>query len=68
MSDAEQSATEAGDVGEEWPYAVTPADEDAQRQFSRRELKMLATNGEIYAGSRARAMVEYAEQVPDQPR
>jgi hypothetical protein len=68
VSDAEQFATEASDVGEEWPYAVTPADEDAQRQFSRRELKMLATNGEIYAGSRARAMVEYAEQVPDQPR
>jgi len=68
VSDAEQSATEAGDVGEEWPYAVTPADEDEQRQFSRQELKMLATNGEIYAGSRTRAMVEYAEQVPDQPR
>ncbi|WP_160135700.1 type IV secretory system conjugative DNA transfer family protein [Halococcus salsus] len=67
MSDAEQSSEDVSE-SEDWRYAVTPAGEDEQRQFTRREMKMIAENGNIYAGSRARAMVEYAEEVPDQPR
>ncbi|WP_049998856.1 type IV secretory system conjugative DNA transfer family protein [Halococcus sediminicola] len=68
MSETADTETEAEAETEDWPYAVTPASEDEQRQFTRREMKMIAENGNIYAGSRARAMVEYAEQVPDQPR
>ena len=67
MSDADRP-TEDTTEGEEWPYAVTPASKEEQRQFTRREMKMKAENGNIYAGSRARAMVEYAQEVPDQPR
>jgi hypothetical protein len=65
VSDAEQPAD---GEGEDWPYAVTPASEDKQREFTRREMKMKATNGEVYAGPRAREMVEFAETSPDQPR
>lgn len=65
MSDAEQPS-EGADNG--WQYAVTPASEEEQRQFTRREMKMLATNGEVYAGSRARGGIEFAQEVPDQPR
>ena len=60
MSDAEQP--------DEWEYAVTPASEEEHREITRREMKMKAENGETYAGPRARAMVEYAQEVPDQPR
>jgi hypothetical protein len=67
MSDADRP-TEDTTEHEDWPYAVTPAAEDKQRQLTDREMKMEAENGDIYAGSRARSMVEYAEQVPDQPR
>lgn len=62
MSDAEQPDSS------DWPYAVTPASEDEQRAFTRREMKMKAENGEIYAGPRAREMVEFAGTSPDQPR
>jgi hypothetical protein len=62
MSDAEQPDES------DWPYAVTPASKDEQREFTRREMKMKATNGEVYAGPRAREMVEFAETSPDQPR
>ncbi|WP_435078404.1 type IV secretory system conjugative DNA transfer family protein [Halococcus sp. AFM35] len=65
---SETADTEAEAEREEWPYAVTPASEEEQRQFTRQEMKMKAENGNIYAGSRARAMVEYAQEVPDQPR
>ena len=61
MNDAEQPP-------EDWQYAVTPASEEEQRQFTRREMKMKATNGEVYAGPRAREMVEFAETAPNQPR
>lgn len=65
-SDSHQSQTSS--ESEDWPYAVTPASEEEQRQFADPDMKMEATNGETYAGSRPRTMVEYAEQVPDQPR
>ena len=65
MSDAQQTPESGPD---DWPYAVTPAGEEQQRELSDREMKMIAEDGDIYAGSRARAMVEYAQQVPDQPR
>lgn len=67
MSDADRP-TEDTTEREDWPYAVTPAADDEQRQFTNREMKMQAENGDIYAGPRARSMVEYAEEVPDQPR
>lgn len=66
MSDAEQPTDE--DTTEDWQYAVTPAPEEEQRRFTRQEMKMQATDGEVYAGWRARDMVEYAQEVPDQPR